>query len=211
MPGKKKVSLPQDKDAQASAIVKDNHDQLPKEMKRTNDSTFDRVWKYYHHNKTRVELTEEEHAIRARWEKSWLLLCRHRTQKQVVELIERLFKVSRSVAYDDVRNAMQLFGNPQEDVKEAKRQIAEHWITEGLQRCLKAGDMEGYQKFLKQYIEINGLTIQDDDKLKDAIATLKPTTVIFFSTPEQLKRDAAELMKGVPAVDAKFTDVTDEG
>lgn len=206
----KKSSLPNDKAAHSSAIVKDNYDQLPREAKRTNDSTFDRIWKYYHNNKTRVELTEEEQRTRERWEKAWLLLARHRVQKEVVELIEKLYSVSRSVAYDDVRNAMQIFSNPQLDIKDAKRVIAETMIMKGLNRSFKNGDMEAYGKFLKLYIEVNGLTVQEDDKMKDALRNLKATMLIFVTSPDQLRKDAEKLMEGIPAVDTKFTDVTNE-
>lgn len=175
-----------------SALVKSNYDQLPREAKKTADSTFDRIWKYYHNDKTRIELSAEENTIRERWEKAWLLLCRHRTQKQVVELIGKLFNISQSVAYDDVRKAMTLFSNPQEDIKEGKRRIAESMILQGADRCWKAGDMEGYNKFTKQYIDINKLDLPDDG-INDLLKKLKPTQIIIVADKSQLEAKADAL------------------
>lgn len=184
-----------------SALVKSNYDQLPREAKKTNDSTFDRIYKYYHNNKTRIELSPEEDRIRERWEKAWFLLCRRRTQKQVVELIEKLFNVGKSVAYDDVRNAMQIFSNPNADMKDAKRAIAETMALEGANLCFKKGDTEGYHKFIKIYMDINGLDVEEDSKMKEMLKNLKPTTLIFVTDREILKKEADALMKGIPQVE----------
>src|SRR4051812_20377937 len=108
-----------------SALVKANYSELPRGANKTNDSTFDRIYKYYHNSKTRIELTEDEKRISQRWEKAWYLLCRYRTKKQVVDFICREFKIEKSVAYDDVRKACMLISNPQDDTKDAKRAIAE--------------------------------------------------------------------------------------
>lgn len=193
-----------------SALVKSNYDNLPREAKKTADSKFDRIWKYYHNNKTRVELTDEEQRIRERWEKAWMLLCRNRTQKDAADLIMRLFNVSRSVAFDDVNNAMMLFSNPNADLKEGKRAIAENALMRGADKAWKEGNMDMYLKFYSKYIEINGLTVQEDDKMKDILKHLKPTTLVFVTSPEQLKAQADELIKDIPAVDTNFEEVPDE-
>jgi hypothetical protein len=173
-----------------SALVSSNYSTLPREAKKTADSTFDRIFKYYHNNKTRIELTDEEIRIRERWEKAWLLLCRNRTQKQVVELIEKLFNVKKSVAYDDVRNAMMLFSNPQNDLKDAKRAIAETMALNGANMCMKKGDMDGYYKFLKAYQEINRLDGKEDDIVPDMMKKLKPAAIIIVSSPAELEAQA---------------------
>lgn len=194
-------------ESEQSALVKPNYNTLPRQANKTNDSTFDRIYKYYHSDKSRIELTDEEKRIRERWEKAWLLLCRRRTQKQVVELVEKLFSVSQSVAYDDVRNAMHLFSNPQSDLKDAKKAIAETMILDGADKCFKAGDMDGYQKFIQKYIDINGLTVEEDSKMKDLLKNLKATTLVFTTSPETLKKEAADLLKNIPAVDIPHEEV----
>lgn len=191
-----------------SALVKSNYAELPREARKTADSTFDRIYKYYHNDKTRIELTEEEQGIRDRWEKAWLLLSRHRTQKAVVDLLERLFKISKSVAYDDLRKAMMLFSNPQADLKDAKRAIAETMAMNGADKCWKANDMEGYHKFLKLYMEVNKLDIQDDD-LSGLLKKLKPTQVLIVATKEDLEVEAEKLREEITH-DTEFT-IENEG
>jgi hypothetical protein len=193
-----------------SALVSSSYNNLPREAKRTNDSTFDRIYKYYHVNKTRIELTPEETGIRERWEKAWFLLCRRRTQKQVVELLEKLFSISQSVAYDDVRNAMQIFSNPNADIKDGKRAIAETMALEGANMCFKKSDMDGYHKFIKMYMDINGLMVEEDDKLKALLKNLKATTLVFKISPDDLRKEAEDLLKDTPTIDTGFEDVSNE-
>jgi hypothetical protein len=179
-----------------SALVPANYDDLPRETKKTTDTTFDRIYKYYHNSKTRIELSSEEIKIRERWEKAWLLMSRHRTKKQVVDLIEKLFHVAKSVAYDDVRKASMLFSDPQADLKEAKRGILEDMILRGADKCWKKGDMDGYHKFAKMYADINKLDIPDND-LFDIIKKLKPTQVLIVSSAADLEANANALQEGL--------------
>jgi hypothetical protein len=178
-----------------SALVKSNYDELPKQANKTKDSTFDRIYKYYHSEKSRVELTKIETDIRERLEKAWLLLCRHRTRKQVAEIIEKLFKVSRSVAYDDIRNAMMLFSNPQEDLKDAKRAIHEEMALRGADRCWKNNDMDGYWKFVKEYREVNNLTGEGSDAIGDLLKNLKPLQIIIVASQKELENEARALQE----------------
>lgn len=176
---------------------KESSGELTRELKASNtkDSMFDRIYRYYHNNKSRVVLTAEEHDIRERWEKAWFLLCRHRTRRQVADLLEKIFSIGKSVAYDDIRNAMMLFSNPQEDVKAAKRAIHENMVLQGADRCWKNGDMDGYYKFTKEYREGNNLDNDDDDKLGELLKKLKPAQIIIFSNARELEDQANEMQQ----------------
>ena len=181
-----------------SSIVKANYSQLPREAKKTNDSTFDRIYKYYHNNKTRVELSAVETAIRERWEKAWLLLCRHRTRKQVVELISKLYNVSASVAYDDVRHAMMLFTDPQEDTRPAKRAIAEDALLKGADKAWKSGNLELHLKYLKEYTELNRLKEGDPaTDMGELMKKLKPHNIIIVAKPDELQAEAERLQRDI--------------
>jgi hypothetical protein len=190
-----------------SALVKSNYSQLPREAKKTADSTFDRIYKYYHNDKTRIELTDEEKQIRDRWEKAWLLLSRHRTQKAVCDLLERLFHISKSVAYDDIRKAMMLFSNPLDDLKEAKRSIAETMAMNGANKCWKEGNMDGYHKFVKLYMELNKLDIQEDD-ISGLLKKLKPTQVLIVASREDLQAEAAKIQAEI-IHDVEYTEANE--
>lgn len=190
-----------------SGLVKSNYSELPREANKTKDSTFDRIYKYYHNDKTRIELSDEESRIRDRWEKAWLLLSRHRTQKAVVDLIERLFTISKSVAYDDVRKAMMLFGNPQPEVKEAKRAIAETMALQGAEKCWKESNMDGYHRFVKLYMELNKLDVQEDD-ISALLKKLKPTQVLIVASKADLEEEAEKLRQEL-VQDVEHTEVNE--
>jgi tRNA uridine 5-carbamoylmethylation protein Kti12 len=195
-----------------SALVSKNYDNLPREAKKTTDTTFDRIYKYFHNSKTRIQLTPEEMAIMQRWEKAWLLLCRHRTRKDVVDFVMRLFGVEKSVAYDDVRNAMMLFSDPGEDLKEAKRMIAEDAYLKGAAKAWKNGNLEMHLKYMKEYSDINKLT-QDADQgteLIELVRKMKPTQVVLVASMDQLKAEADKLQEELTQ-DIEHTEVSDEG
>jgi hypothetical protein len=194
-----------------SALVSKNYDNLPREAKKTKDSTFDKIYKYYHSDKTRIELDDEEHRIRERWEKAWLLLCRHRTRKQVVDLMERLFHIEKSVAYDDVRKAMDLFSDPSNDIKEAKRMIAEDAYLKGAAKAWKAGNLEMHLKYMKEYSDINRLT-QDADQgseLAELVKKMKPTQIIITGSTDQFYEEARQMQEQLTK-DVEHTVVNDD-
>lgn len=181
---------------------------LPREARKTKDSTTDRIWKFYFKPKSNQKLTKEEETIRVRWEKAWHVLCSHRSRKEAAAIIERVCHVSKSVAYDDVANAMMLFGDPRQNSKDAKRAIAETMVLKGLQRAWRTGNLEAYDKFLKKYQDINNLEGDDNEKLADLLGKKRPVIINFISEQSQLHKQATELMKDV-AVDTEFEDVED--
>ena len=177
-----------------SALLPNNHDSLPREAKKTTDSTIDRIYKYYHNRKSRVELTPEEDKIRNRIEKAWYLMsARHRTNKSVVDVLTRLFGIEKSVAYDDVRNAQLLFGSPELQIKDAKRAIAETMAMQGADKAWKKGDMDAYAKFVKMYCDINNLNGDEGDGLAEALKKLKPQQVVIVADTGILEKQAEAL------------------
>ena len=174
-----------------SALVQ-SKEIAPREANKTNDSTFDRIYKYMH-SKSRLELTTEENQIMTRWEKAWILLCRHRTRNAVAALLMKLFDVSQSTAYDDVRNAMNLFSDPREDMKAAKRAIAEDNYLKGADKAWKQGDLEMHKKYLDSYSKINGLENDKEDLLPDMMKKLRATQIIIQVKKEDLEAEAERL------------------
>ena len=179
---------------EGSAIVPHDYDKRPHESRRTKDSTFDRIYKFYHNSKTKIILEAWEEDIRTRWEASWFLLIRAKTQKDVADEIEKIFRVSKSIAYDDVRHAMMLFGDPRQNLKSAKQAIAESIALKGLEYAEKKQDLPMMDRFLQKYIDIGGLISEGfDSRLEEIIKKLKATQIIISSTPEQLSEDANKI------------------
>lgn len=185
-----------------SALVKSNYSKLPKAAKKTKDGTFDRIWKYYHNQKSRIELSKEENSIRERLEKAWLVLCSHRNRKQVAEVLVKIFNISLPQAWRDVTDAMKLFGNPQDDLKEAKRAISETNALRGMERCWKNGDMEGYLKFQQEYNKINDLyTPKEGDSLAKFLKDFTPHQIVITTSPEELQRQAEKIASNAIDID----------
>lgn len=194
---------------ETSALVSRDPD-AKREARKTKDSTMDRIWKYYHDKKRITVLDADEERIRERIEKAWFLLCNHKGTKEATEALEKLFGIKRSVAYDDVRNAMMLFGDPRVDMKDAKRAIAETIIMRAAEKAWDLNDLEMHHKYMKLYSDINMLTAKDDDRMADALRKMRPVAVMFVAERSQLEQQAADLMKDVPAEDTDYEEVKDE-
>jgi hypothetical protein len=170
---------------------------MKREARKTNDSTFDRVYKYYHSAKTRVELTDEEKHLAERWEKAWLLRCRYRTKKQVADILCRLFNIEKSVAYDDVNKASMLFTDPVADSRDAKRAIAETAFLQGAHKAWVTGELELHLKYMKEYSDINGLKAEGDGNIAELLKKLKPHQIIIVSSQAELEAQANAIQEEV--------------
>lgn len=177
-------------------------------IRKTKDSSFDRIYRFYHKPKSNQVLDADDERIRERLEKAWYILCKHRSIQEVVNLLGRIYNIKKSVAYDDVNNAMMLFSDPRSDVKDAKRAIAESAILRGANRAWKQGDMKSYKDFWKEYSEINNLKGDDDNRLKELLKKQRPVSITFVTDADQLKRQASDLMKDV-ALDTDFESVNE--
>lgn len=173
----------------------DQKENLPREANKTTDSKFDRIYKYYHNDRTRIELTKDEEQTASRWEKAWLLLCRHRTRNQVAQLLMKLFNVGRSTAYDDIRHSMALFSDPREDMTPAKRAIAEDAFLKGADKAWKKGNLELHLKYMDKYAEINGLKEHgaESDEMAKMLRAFKPAQIIMNFKAEDLRQEAERM------------------
>jgi phosphoribosylpyrophosphate synthetase len=177
-----------------SGLLPKDYKERPREAKKTKDSTFERIWKYYHNSKTRIELEDWEDDIRIRWEAAWFMLCGSKNQKEVADFMEAKFLISKSVAYDDVRHAMRLFGDPRQDARAAKRAIAETITLRMMDKTENSGAWDLHERYLQKYMDLNGLKDKGADaKLEDLIKKLKPQQIILVSSPEELEAKANAL------------------
>jgi len=111
---------------------------------------------------------------------------------------KKLFAVSESTAYDDVRNAMNLFSDPREDLKAAKRAIAEDNYLKGADKAWKSGDLEMHKKYLDGYAKINGLELdKEDGGLAELMKKLKPAQIIINFKKEDLESEAEMLRQQI--------------
>lgn len=194
-----------------SALVASNYSELPREAKKTKDSTFDRIYKYYHNDKTRIELSEEEENIRKRYEMAWHLLCHYKTDKQVVEVLQASYRIGKSVAYDDLRHAKMLISDPRQNNKDAKRAIAETIALRTMEKLEAEGKWEMHEKYFQKYIDINGLKDEGgNNNMEELMKKFKPHTINIIASPADLQKMASDIQQELIR-DIEFKEVGDEG
>lgn len=181
----------------------------PREARKTNDSTFDRIYKFYF-GKVRVELTEGETRIKDRWDMCFKLLCSMHSERKVVQLLQAKFEITISVAYNDVRNTKLLFGDTKNVDREFKRKQSEEWTLWGMKQAKKEKNLEALDKLVGKFNKINGLDVESDNEYADMVKKLTPTALIFTTSMDELKKEAASLLDKIPSVDTDYEDVSDE-
>jgi len=180
-----------------------------RELRRSADDTFDRIYKFYFGKKELV-LNSEEEVIRERWDLAWKLLSNMLTRREVVDGIMAAHQVQKTVAYDDVNKAMMLFGDPQHSTKEAKKLILEEWITMGIKKAWEHQDMKAYEKLLARYAKLNKLDGEAGADIADLMKNFKAHSITIFSSPEELQREAKKLQENI-IQDVDYADLTGDG
>ena len=165
----------------------------PREMRKTTDTVFDRIYKYYFNKKTNVALTIEEDKIRERWDFAWKMLSNMYTKRQVENAVEQKFNVKKSVAYDDVRNCMMLFGDPRNQNKEAKRALSEEWIIKGIKKAWDDQDLDAYERLIGRYNKLNQIEEASNDNIASVLEKLKPHQIIIMANQKDLEQEAEKL------------------
>lgn len=168
-----------------------------REARKTSDSVFDRIYKFYFNKKTTIALTREEEAVRERWDFAWKMLAGMYTKRQVVEGVIQKFDVRKSIAYDDVTNCMMLFGDPRNANKDAKRALAEEWIIKGIKKAWDDQDLDAYERLIGKFNKINQLEEENTDGLADLLKNLRPTQIVIVAKRDDLNKEIEALQKEV--------------
>lgn len=179
-------------------------------MKKTNDSTFDRIYKYYFNQKTNVALSATEEAIRERWDFAWKLLANMFTRRQVVEaMTQRFSDIHKAIAYDDMNKAMMLFGDPRNANKEAKKALSEEWITKGIKKAWDDQDLDAYERLIGRYNKLNKLEDEENEGLGSILKNLKANQIIIVSEHKDLEEEVNRMQEELTN-DVEFTEFDDE-
>lgn len=179
-------------------LVPEGKEKMPRQAKRTDDSHFDRIWKYYYNEKTTIQLSEHEEELKKRWEHIWMLLGNILTTARIIRLQKKKFKINESTAYRDLHNAKSLFGNPDGAVDKAKRAIVSEWLLKAMQKAYKAQEWKSFEKLILRYSRINGLDMQENEGLAEMLKKIRPHTIIISGDPSALKEEADALMENIP-------------
>lgn len=180
----------------SNAIVGDKS-KLPIHARRTKDRTFDRVWKYYYLTNKQVNLSKKEEEIRQRWEFSWMMDCSLLSKFKIAKRLMKKFDISRSQAFEDVKNSRLLFSDPTQQNKAAKIAIMSHVLERTITKAIARDDYKAAEKLILRYDKINGLSVDRENPIADFMKNQKPAAIIFSADPETLKKQADEMVKDV--------------
>jgi len=179
-----------------------------REAKRLNDSGFARIWKFYFEPKKNIALSEFEEEVRKRLNNAWLLLTGKVLNDRKAVLAHTLWckqnfmEISERTAYDDVRRAKMLFGDPRMSTSIFEKKRMSEILLDQIEMLRTIQDTgntadkieaaKSINSLARRYNAVNGL--EDDIKTQLPRA---PITIVFNSDPEVLKKQAQELMEGV--------------
>ena len=148
-------------------------------VKNKKETTLDKIRKYYLSGEDSVVLSEKQNEIRINVYKAWNLMINYHSTEQAMKTMMTEIGCSRAQAYRYVNDSKLIFGNPQTNLKEAKRYLIEGDLMRLQQRALK--DKDGYLELavIKQRIKLGGFDKDTDpkfnpEKLAAQVYILKP-------------------------------------
>lgn len=128
-------------------------------------TTLDKIRKYYLKGEDSVTLSPHQDDIRIKVYKAWNLLINYHSREQAMQVMMNDGDgCSRAQAYRYVNDAMNVFGNPLANQKEAKRYLIEEYLVKLMQRAIKDKDGNLELAVIKQMIKIGGFDKDTDPK-----------------------------------------------
>jgi hypothetical protein len=173
---------------------------------RVNDSTFERIYKFYY-EKSEILLKEKEEEIRNRLVNIWSLLADILTDRKAVLAhvkwcADQGYNIKERMAYEDLRYARALFGDSRKQSKEAQRAVVSEWLMWGIEFAKQQKDLYNMHLLIKRYNVLNGL---EGDQ--STVPVDRPAIVMNFnSDPETLRKQIEEMRKAAE----KIIDITPE-
>lgn len=150
-------------------------------VKNKKETTLDKIRKYYLSGEDSVVLSKNQNEIRIKVYMAWNLLINYHSKEQAMKTLmnDPQIKASRAQAYRYVNDSMMVFGNPQQNQKEAKRYLIEEDLMRLQQRAIKDKDGPLELAVLKQRIKLGGFDKDTDpkfnpEKLAAQVYILKP-------------------------------------
>lgn len=170
---------------------------------RVNQSTFERICKFYYEQSTKIELKPKEEEIRIRLHNIWNLLGDILTDRQAVLAHiqwckDEGYNIKESIAYEDLRFAKMLFGDKNKQDKTAQRAIMSEILLKQIKIATDKKKLLSLARLVKEFNELNDLKNHGTGPRE-----WKPIVVVFDSDPETLKKQAAELRRKAEAANAE--------
>lgn len=121
-------------------------------------TTFDRILRSYDEN-TPIKLKTHELEQRKRWEAAFTMLIDTediKDREDVANKLVELFNIKRSTAYQDIANAINLFGDIHKARKEGKKYILERFAYSGLKIASTNKNPRLMLEYIKFLFELMG-------------------------------------------------------
>lgn len=136
-------------------------------------TTLDKIRKYYLKGADFVKLSPKQDEIRIMTFKAWNLFINYHSTEQAIKVLmnDDVYPCGRATAYRYVNYAKSIFGNPEENNKEAEKYLIREDLMRLQQQAMKDKEYSLALDVLKQRIKLGAFDKQKDprfdpDKLK---------------------------------------------
>ena len=151
------------------------------------------------HYRENYELSETDKQTMARWETAHaLILSATETDRNMVNTLMKRFDISMRTAYNDIKNALILFGDLRASSKEAMRYLVTQWSLELYVMGKQTKNLNVMEKALERLTKANNLDKEDQD-IPDASKIQPPVQLLsvnfnFINSPRfKLIDESAQL------------------
>lgn len=159
----------------------------------SNSTPFERITASYYEDK--IELSEKDQELKARWESAFSLLLNWHGREQAVKKQMALFPgISLASAYRDISNALSMFGDIHKSKKEGWRYVIFEYNQTLLQMATKDKNLDVMGKCLDRMIKLADLDKEDSNFNPEKLKSMDIGLAISKST-EKVLRDI--ISKGV--------------
>jgi len=110
-----------------------------------------------------TELTDNQKEILQRLKFAWTNLCNEYTQRQIIPMLMENFNVSDESARQDIRAAIQLYGNVMKADKEGMRYVMYEKAMTIMERAIKKEDFKAASSALNTAMRLLRLDQEDPD------------------------------------------------
>lgn len=156
-------------------------------------TTFDRILRSYD-DSTPVKLKQHELEQRKRWEAAFTMLIDTEDMKDredVANKLVELFNIKRSTAYQDIANAINLFGDIHKARKEGKKYILERFAMHGMKIANQNKNPRLILEYLKFLFELMG-GAENEFENPDWDVVLNQVNITITGNPEDVGLQSVE-------------------
>jgi len=119
--------------------------------------------KRYFYSPNKIILSETEEIILRRLKAIWHNSCDGKSTSTIIELHTEAFDIEERQAYNDLRDAHDLFGDPRNINKHADAAIAKEMSRKLYSKSLEGGDYKAAGSALANFIKASGVDRNDPD------------------------------------------------